>query len=199
MKPMIKEAIERLDTRPSPRKLKAILVSSIILLVVLAPAVIYILELSGFPGELETTQLGFDAEYIRDCFASMTEQGLSLFILGNLVDYLFIASYGGMFFSGALLIARKHEKNSFNRVIGYGISILGLSAAFSDGLENIFLLSMVSNPIGFASWLAFPHSLFAHIKFKLMYLTAGWIALTLLYLVSAWLLNSIQVPKEMIK
>jgi len=186
----MKIKITILGEKPSNRKLKIIFIASTILLFASASTVIQLLESSRFPGELEKTQLGFDAEYIRDCFNSMNDQGLSRFILGNLVDYLFMASYGGFFFSIVLLVTRKLNETSISREIGYIISLLGLSAAIGDGLENIFLLSMASNPVSFPAWLAFYHSLFAHIKFKLMYLTAGWITIVSLYLVSAWILNS---------
>ena len=182
--------INRLAQKPSDRKLKIILIASTILLFITATSVIRLLESSGFAGELERTQLGFDSEYIRECFSTMTDQGLSRFILGNLVDYLFMASYGGFLFSTTLLVTRKLNENNITRDIGYFMALLGLSAAVSDGLENVFLLSMASNPVGFPDWLAFYHSLFAHIKFKLMYLTAGWISLISLYLVSAWIIRS---------
>ena len=187
---MIKEKIESLGEKPSNRKLKIILIASTILLFATATSVIRILESSGFTGELERTQLGFDSEYIRDCFSTMTDQGLSRFILGNLVDYLFMASYGGFLFSLTLLVTRRLNETSIGRDIGYIISLLGLFAAVSDGLENIFILSMASNPTSFPSWLAFYHSLFAHIKFKLMYLSASWITLAMLYLASTWVLRS---------
>ena len=194
---MIKLKIKNLSEKPSNKKLKFVLISGIVLLFISAPTVIYLLESSGFQGELEKTQLGFDAEYIRNCFYTMTEQGLAYFVLGNLADYIFMVSYGSMIFSGALLITRRLEKNSFNRKIGIVISLLGLSAAFSDGIENLFLLSMTLNPKGFPSWLAIPHSLFAHIKFKLIYLTVGWIFLATLYLISSRVLRSSRSIFEM--
>lgn len=195
---MIKEKIELLCEKPTNRELKLVLISSLVLLVISAPTVIYLLGLSGFTGELEKTQLGFDAEYIRNCFESMTEQGFSFFILGNLADYLFMISYGGMLYSGALLVTRKMENRVIQK-IGTTVSLLGILAASCDGLENIFLLSMTLNPTGFPAWLAFPHSLFANIKFKLMYLTAGWIILSSLYLVTNRVLKSSQtISKNML-
>ena len=103
MKNMIEEKIEDLCEKPSNRKLEIVLLSSVILLIISMPTVLYLLDLSGFPGELEKTQLGFDAEYIKSCFSSMTEQGFTYFVLGNIADYLFMVSYGSMIFSGALM------------------------------------------------------------------------------------------------
>ena len=166
-----------------------LLVASIGFLVVSAPTVIYLLELSNYPGELEATQLGFNGEYIRSCFSIMSGADVSFFIMGNLVDYLFMVSYGALLFSSSLIISRRLRQGSLGRKVGYTASILGLLAACCDGLENVFLLSMASNPIDFPSWLAIPHSLFASMKFDLMYVASAWILLALAYVVVRWMLK----------
>lgn len=183
-----------LGDRPSSKMLKMIFASSIILLIIAMPLVINALEGSGYPGELERTQLGFDAGYIKECFSSMSEEEMSLFIKGNLADYLFMVSYAGLFFSSALLLARRLE-NSMGRKLGYIISAFGVFSGISDGLENIFIIAMASNPSSFPSWLAIGHSTFAHIKFKLMYTTAGWIFITLMYLVVIRVIKPDRVPR----
>jgi len=48
-------------------------------------------------------------------------------------------------------------------------------------MENIFLLTMASNPLNFPNWLAFPHSSFALGKFVLMFTAVGGLVLTALY------------------
>ena len=166
-----------------------LLVASIGFLVVSAPTVIYLLELSNYPGELAATQLGFNGEYIRSCFSNMSGADVSFFIMGNLVDYLFMVSYGALLFSSSLIISRRLRQGSLGRKVGYTASILGLLAACCDGLENVFLLSMASNPIDFPSWLAIPHSLFASMKFDLMYVASAWILLALAYVVVRWILK----------
>lgn len=180
---------DRLADTPSDRRLRTLLVTSIGLLIVSVPTVFYLLGLSNYPGELEATQLGFDGEYIRSCFSSMSGADMSFFIMGNLADYIFMASYGALLFSSSLILTRKIRKDSLWRKIGYTVSILGLLAACCDGLENIFILSMASNPTGFPGWLAIPHSLFATIKFDLMYIAMGWIPLALTYLVARRILK----------
>ncbi len=190
---MIKDKLGRvydhLTETPSDRRLRTLLIASIGLLVVSAPTVIYLLELSNYPGDLEETQLGFDGEYIRLCFSNMSGTDISFFIMGNLVDYLFMVSYGTLLFSSSLILSRRLRKGSRGRKIGYTVSILGLLAGCCDGLENIFLLSMASNPIDFPSWLALPHSLFANIKFDLMYITSAWILFAFAYVVVRWILK----------
>jgi len=151
--------------------------------------VIYLLQLSNYPGELEATQLGFDGEYIRSCFSDMSGADMSFFIMGNLADYLFMASYGALLFSSSLILSRRLRQGGLGRRVGYAASILGLLAACCDGLENVFLLSMASNPLDFPGWLAIPHSLFANVKFVLMYVAAAWILIALAYVVVRWILK----------
>jgi len=182
-------AYGRLTDTPSDRRLRTLLVASIGLLVVSVPAVIYLLQLSNYPGELEATQLGFDGEYIRSCFSDMSGADMSFFIMGNLADYLFMASYGALLFSSSLILSRRLRQGSLGRKAGYAASILGLLAACCDGLENVFLLSMASNPLDFPGWLAIPHSLFANVKFVLMYVAAAWILIALAYVVVRWILK----------
>ena len=174
---------DHLADATSDRRLRTLLLTSIGLLIVSAPTVIYLLGLSNYPGELEATQLGFDGEYIRSCFGSMSGADMSFFIMGNLADYLFMVSYGALLFSASLILSRRLGKGGLGRKAGYAASILGLLAACCDGLENVFLLSMASDPTGFPGWLAIPHSLFANIKFGLMYVASGWILLALAYVV----------------
>ena len=174
-------AYDRLTDTPSNRRLWTLLVASIGMLVVSAPTVIYLLELSNYPGDLEATQLGFDGEYIRSCLSGMSGADVSLFILGNLVDYLFMASYGALLFSSSLILSRRLRHGSLGRKVGCAASVLGLLAACCDGLENVFLLSMASNPTGFPGWLGVPQSLFASVKFSMMYIASAWILLALAY------------------
>jgi len=112
----------------------------------------------------------------------MNEDDVSLFILGNLVDYVFIVSYGGLLFGSAMILSRQLKSGSAGKKLGYIVSVLGVIAACSDGLENVFLLSMVLNPLNFPTWLGVPHSLFAYLKSSLMYISVRWVMLTLGYL-----------------
>ena len=73
--------------------------------------------------------------------------------------------------------------------IGYSISIFGITAAFCDGIENIFLLMMTSNPINFPNWWAFAHSSFALVKFIQMYAAMGGIILMALVIILSRLIK----------
>lgn len=176
---MIDTVRERISEIKNSTLMRTLLLS-VALLLVSATLTIHFLQSSNFPGELEDTQLGFDGFYIKDCFSGMSPEDMRLFILGNLVDYVFMLSYGGLLFSAALLIARR--MTGLGSTLGYLASILGALAAVSDGLENVFLISMALNPVNFPVWLAFPHSVFAHIKFNFMYASGVWVLLGLMYL-----------------
>jgi hypothetical protein len=188
---MLQRLYDSLQRRPSTRALKKLIVICIILLAISSSAVIYVLGLSNFPGTLEKTQLGFDGQYIQSCFSAMNEDDLSLFIVGNLVDYVFMVSYGGLLFGSALILSRQLRSGSTGEKLGHIVSVLGLIAACSDGLENVFLLSMAINPSNFPTWLGVPHSLFAYLKFSLMYISAGWVILTLGYLALRRKINTV--------
>jgi hypothetical protein len=179
MQKWFKNKLNWLTENPSERTLKRSLIAGFLLLVVSTPAIIWLLESSNYPGGLDETQLGFDGEYIRACFSTMSEEELTTFILGNLADYVFMVSYGVVLSCASLLLSRKLNDSRL-RKIGLTISLLGVFAALSDAAENVFIISMAVNPQYFPGWLAIPHSLFAHLKFNCMYITSGWILLSTL-------------------
>ena len=92
-------------------------------------------------------------------------------------------AYGTFFFSLALTLARKLKEGSIWKIIGYSISIFGITAACCDGIENIFLLMMATNSINFPNWWAIGHSCFALAKFIQIYTSIGGIILMVLFIV----------------
>jgi len=177
--------IHWLKDNPTERTLKRMIIFSVLLLLVSAPAIIWLLESSNFPGGLDETQLGFDGEYIRECFSTMNEQDINTFIQGNIADYVFMLSYGLMFFSSALFLTRKLNEGRIKQ-LGYILCILGVGASCCDAIENVFIISMALNPVQFPEWLAIPHSIFAHLKFNLMYITSGGILLLIIMNIIYW-------------
>ena len=110
------------------------------------------------------------SEYIKSCFSRMSDEDMSIFIIANILDYAFMIAYGIFFFSLALINSyKKLKEGSIWKKIGYSISIFGITAACCDGIENIFILMMASNPINFPNWWAIAHSCFALAKFIQMY------------------------------
>lgn len=142
-------------------------------MMVAAVLTIVLIQMSGYAGTTEDTQLGFNAEIIRNYFSLMSPVDLGLFIAANLADYLFILLYGIFFFSAARLISWNY-KIGLPKRIGLSLAWVGIIAAVLDGIENVFLLSMTADPMGFASWLAIAHSSFALAKFLFIYVAMAW-------------------------
>ena len=178
-----------LSERPTEKTTKYLLFFSFPLLIITASAVMYLLKLSNFPGTLNETQLGFNGEYIKSCFSRMSDEDISIFIIANVFDYAFMIAYGTFFFSLALTLTRKLKEGSIWKKIGYSVSIFGITAACCDGIENVFLLMMASNPIDFPNWWAIGHSCFALAKFIQMYAAMGGIILMALVMVLSRLIK----------
>ncbi|MHA2246885.1 MAG: hypothetical protein ACXADY_18215 [Candidatus Hodarchaeales archaeon] len=159
-------------------KMKRLIQISLPVMLITATLVILLLELSGYPGTLDDTQLGFNAEIIRIYFTMMKSEDIQLFILGNLLDYTFMIAYGCFFYSSARYLSWDYQQGSFPLKLGKMIAGVGVLSAICDAIENVFLLSMAVDPMGFPNWLAIAHSTFALLKFILMYLTIGWLILS---------------------
>ena len=140
--------------------------------------VLLLLELSNYPGTLNDTMLGFNAEIIKAHFAMMKSEDITFFILGNLLDYMFLIGYGCFFYSSARYLSWNYQQGSLPLKLGKMFAWIGILSAISDAVENIFLFSMTADPVGFPSWLAVAHSSFAVLKFLLMYLTIAWLILS---------------------
>ncbi|MFX0065673.1 MAG: hypothetical protein ACFFC7_26160 [Candidatus Hermodarchaeota archaeon] len=178
-----------LSEKPTVKTTKYLLILGSLLLISGFPIVIGLLELSNFPGTLNETQLGFNGEYIRSMFSLMSNEEMMIFIIANLFDYVAMIAYGTFIFSSALILTRKLQEGSIWNQLGYLIAITGIIAACCDGIENIFLLMMASNPVNFPNYLAILHSCFALFKFILLYISMGWIILTVILIVSFRLVN----------
>jgi len=181
--------LDLLSERPTKKTTKYLLIFSLPLLIITASVVMYLLQLSNYPGTLNETQLGFNSEYIKSCFSRMSDEDMSIFIIANVFDYAFMAAYGTFFFSLALILTRKLKEGSIWEKLGYSISIFGITAACCDGIENIFLLMMASNPVNFPNWWAISHSCFALAKFIQMYIAIGGIILMALVIVVSRLIK----------
>ncbi len=187
---------QKIDNKFSEKTLIILSVASFLLLIIASVFVIYLLELSNYGGTLEKTQLGFDGEYLKEQFAKMTEKERKLFIIANIVDYGFMLTYGVFFFSTALLLTRKIDQKLWWKKTGFYVALMGIGSAISDGIENIFLLIMATNPINFPNWLAYGHSTFAVIKFVFMYTCFGWITITIVLIVIRIVVKSIKKEEK---
>ncbi|MFW9913168.1 MAG: hypothetical protein ACFFEU_11885 [Candidatus Thorarchaeota archaeon] len=161
------------ENKHSKLRMRRIALFSFILMMVAATVVISLLQLSGYAGTMEDTQLGFNADIIKNYFSLMSAADMGLFVTANLADYLFILFYGLFFYSAARLISWNY-KEGLQKRSGLFLALLGIIAAVLDGIENVFLLLMTADPAGFASWLAIAHSSFAFTKFLFMYAAMAW-------------------------
>jgi hypothetical protein len=161
------------EHKHSKLRMRRIALFSFILMMVAATVVISLLQLSGYAGTMEDTQLGFNADIIKNYFSLMSAADMGLFVTANLADYLFILFYGLFFYSAARLISWNY-KEGLQKRSGLFLALLGVIAAVLDGIENVFLLLMTADPAGFASWLAIAHSSFAFTKFLFMYAAMAW-------------------------
>ena len=157
---------------------KRLIYASLPVILISCTLVMFLLELSNFPGTLDDTMLGFNAEIIKAHFAMMKSADMTFFILGNLLDYMFMIGYGCFFYSSARYLSWNYQQGSLPLKVGKIIAWIGVFSAICDAVENVFLFSMTFNPVGFPNWLAIAHSTFALLKFILMYLTMGWLILS---------------------
>jgi len=160
---------------PSPKITKILLIFSIILLFVVYPILMYFFTISNYPASFFESQLSFSGAIIKSHYATMTFLEINLYIIANILDYGFMVSYGLLIFSLALILCRKFEPNTLWRKIGFNIAVLGILAAFCDGIENIFILLIANDPIGFPDMWAISHSVFALIKYILMLIAISWL------------------------
>ena len=172
--------------------LKRLLLISLPAMLITSTLVILIIGLSNYPGTMNDTQLGFNAEIIKNYFALMSSEEILFFILANLVDYAFMITYGIFFYSSAKYLSRNYRIGSIYQKFGTLFAQIGVLTAICDAIENVFLLSMTADPMGFPSWLAIAHSSFALLKFILMYSTVAWLFLS-------FMLNKIPFTLKMIE
>jgi hypothetical protein len=171
--------LEYLAEKPSPRNIKYLLIFSIILLFIVYPFLTWLFLIS-YPVSFIESQLSFSGTAIK---AFNNVANIELYRLANILDYGFMVSYGGIFFSLGLIIARKLEKGSIWRSIGYIMVFLALIAPSCDAIENAFILLMLSDPLAFPDVWAVIHSWFALIKYIIMFIGFGWIFIAIVKLI----------------
>lgn len=94
---------------------------------------------------------------------------IELYRIAPSLDYIFMVGYGLILFSSSVFIARRFKTPSVFQRVGFTFAIFGVIAAVCDGIENIFILAMLANPIGFPNTWTVIHSMFALIKWILLF------------------------------
>jgi len=167
--------LERLYIKPSSKMAKILLILGFILSIAIIPVMQYFTQLSGFPANFIISQLSFNGEIMKSYY-SITN--IELYRISPSLDYIFMLGYGLVLFSSSLLIARTYEKSSLASRIVRIIAIFGIIAAIFDGIENIFILAMLMDPLAFPNALAVLHSVFALIKWIIIFISVPGLIIT---------------------
>lgn len=164
--------MRRLLEKPSSKSLKIEIIIGFVLCFVVIPIMQYYTDLSGFPAQIFSSQLSFSGDLMKSYY-SLTD--IDNYRIAPLLDYIFMVGYGLILFSTALLIGRKFGPSSIVGLLCFIVALFGIIAACCDGIENIFILAMLTDPLNFPDWWAITHSIFASIKWILLFLVIIWI------------------------
>jgi hypothetical protein len=163
--------IEKFSKKLSSKQLKILVIIGFILCVVVIPVMQFYTELSGFPAQIFSSQLSFSGELMKSYYAVTN---IELYRIAPSLDYIFMLGYGLILFSLSVLIARRYGIPSKIGHISLLLAISGGIAACCDGIENIFILAMLTDSIGFPNSWAISHSVFALIKWILLFVVITW-------------------------
>ena len=116
----------------------------VILLILFYPPMTFFLMNSGYDmSSIMMDQLAFDHLKVYSLYSYLIEYGdLFYYTWGQVLDYGFMASYGCVFFSLAILTGREFNKetNPNAEKIGNIFGILAIVSAIDDAFENLFIL-----------------------------------------------------------
>jgi len=159
--------LRKLTEWPSSKFLKISLIIGFALCIVVIPVMQYFTNLSGFPVDIFSSQLSFNGNLMKSYYALTN---IELYRIGPSLDYIFMIGYGIILFSSAVLIARRYKTSSTFQKVGFIFAISGVIAAVCDGIENVFILAMLTDPIGFPNTWTIIHSVFALIKWIILFI-----------------------------
>lgn len=146
----------------------------VILLILFYPPMTFFLMNSGYDmSSIMMDQLAFDPFEVFSLYYYLIEYGdLFYYTWGQVLDYGFMASYGCVFFSLAILTGREFNKetNPNAEKIGNIFGILAIVSAIADAFENLFILLSLANPLTFPAIYAILMSTFALIKWIILLL-----------------------------
>jgi hypothetical protein len=179
--------IEFFGNWPSPAKTRVLFIVSLIL-------VIFFNDIFGvvgmqfrqveYPVPLPLAWFSFSGPELKSHYALLLDQGtMDAYLRLQYLDYGYMVSTGLLFFTLAVIVARKHKVGSFWRRFGFVGALIIPASASMDAIENVFLLVMLSSPLEFPDWLAIPYSSFASAKLALFILGILWLILIAIALV----------------
>ena len=171
--------LEKLTNWPNPKSVKRMLITSVIILLIIYPIMTYLFTIS-YPVSFIESQLSFSGQLIKIYNASAN---IELYRIANILDYFFMISYGGIFISLGIIVARKFDEGTTWMRISIILVPLAIFAPLCDAIENIFILLMLTDPLGFPDIWAITHSFFALVKFMIMFIGFGWLGIALIKLI----------------
>jgi hypothetical protein len=101
-------------------------------------------------------------------------------LLGTYIDFIYIVAYGLLIMGLAILLVRKLEDKF--QTFGMIIAISGFIAGAFDVIENINLIIMLNNPLGFTASAPLVASICASIKFGFLFLAIGFALVSVIVL-----------------
>ena len=171
-------SLQKFSEWPTPKRVRQFLICCIILLVIIYPIMMYLFLIS-YPVNFIESQLSFSGTKLKAFHLTMSNEDFFFYRIANVLDYGFMVSYGGIFFCLGLILARKFDLDSGWRKFGYILVIITIIAPCCDAIENVFILLMLTNPLGFPDIWALIHSFFALVKFILIFLGFSWFSIIL--------------------
>jgi len=163
---------KKLMEKPSRKILRILIILGFMMCLIIIPIMQYFSGASGYPPNLFASQLSFNGEILKNYYAVTN---IMLYRVSALLDYIFMTGYGIILFSSSVLITRTLNFSNKLQTIGFIISFFGVIAALCDGIENIFILTMLMEPLSFPNIWAISHSIFALIKWILLFISILWI------------------------
>lgn len=141
----------------------------------------YFFKISGDEIPFVQSQLSFSGQFLKDQYTIIVNSGgLTYYRIGQILDFGYMISYGGILFCLVCLVGLKADPESFwSKTINIFASF-AIGTIIFDALENIFILMTLSDPVNFPDIWAIIHSVFALIKFILMAMVVAWVFLGLI-------------------
>ncbi len=167
--------LQKLTKKPSSKRAKFLIILGFFLCFIAIPIMQYFSGISGYPANLLVSQLSFNGDLLKSYY-SMTN--IFLYRVSASLDYIFMLGYGIILFFSSVLIARKYSYSSRVQSISFLVAIFGITASVCDGIENVFILLMLTEPLTFPNAWAITHSAFALIKWILLFISIAWIIIT---------------------
>ncbi|MHA1720356.1 MAG: hypothetical protein ACTSXK_12605 [Promethearchaeota archaeon] len=165
-----------MNIKISKKRVLLLLYVFLVTIIIVFPIMIHFFNISGDIIPIIQSQLSFSGRFLKDQYLIIINSGgLTYYRTAQFLDYGFMISYGGIFFSLVCLVGINAEADSFWEKTRGMFSIMSIGAILFDALENVFILMTLSNPQNFPDIWAIVHSTFALVKCILLITVLLWI------------------------